>query len=71
MNFTNSHLNFEDLPTLNPLELKRISKQYFKIVALNRFVFYIILISVVFVLKKIISEDSFQNYFWIGFLDQT
>jgi membrane protein YdbS with pleckstrin-like domain len=58
MNFQNLQIQAEDLPKVEDLVLKPISKSYLKIITLNKLAFYIGLIGLVFGLKFFIAEKE-------------
>lgn len=64
MSFTNSQILSDTLPKLNDVELKPISKQFFKIIVLNKLLIYGVLFSVLCFAKWFIHKDVFQNNFW-------
>ena len=61
MNFTNLQIQTENLPKVEGLVLKPISKSYFKIIMLNKLAIYAGLIGLVFGLKYVIEKkEEFQ-----------
>lgn len=68
MNFSNPQIQVDDLPHVEDIVLKPISKSYFKIIALNSLVVYSLVLGALFGLKYVIKEDGFQNNFWYIFL---
>lgn len=65
MNFTNLQLEIENLPKIEDVALKPISKSYFKIIALNKLAVYAALISLVFLFKYVIeSKEDVQLNLW-------
>ncbi len=58
MNFTNLQIQTEHLPKIDDVDLKPISKIYFKIIILNKLALYVAIIGFVFVLKYIIEEKK-------------
>ncbi|WP_179335053.1 PH domain-containing protein [Winogradskyella costae] len=65
MNFTNPQIQIEDLPNIEDVVLKPISKSYLKIIILNRLAFYSLILGAVIGLKYLIKEDGFQDNFWL------
>lgn len=68
MTFTNPQIQVEDLPNVEDVVLKPISKSYLKIITLNSLVLYSLILGVCFGLKYLIKEDGFQDNFWYVFL---
>ena len=64
MSFTNSQILSDSLPKLNDVELKPISKQFFKIIALNKLLIYGVMFSVLCLTKRFVDKDVLQNNFW-------
>ncbi len=64
MNFANSQIHDFSLPQLDEVSLKPISKDYYKIIAVNKIVLYAILFALLFVAKSFVDGDTFQNNFW-------
>ena len=65
MNFTNLQIQAEDLPKVEDLVLKPISKSYLKIIALNKLAIYAALIGLVFGFRYFIEEeDNIQFNLW-------
>ena len=65
MNFTNLQIQTENLPKVEDLVLKPISKSYFKIIALNKLALYAGLIGLVFGLRYIIAKkEEIQLNLW-------
>lgn len=65
MNFTNLQMQIEGIPKIEDVVLKPISKSYFKIIALNKFVIYAVLIGLAFLIKYIIEEkEGIQINIW-------
>lgn len=65
MNFTNLQIQTENLPKVEDLVLKPISKSYFKIIALNKLALYAGLIGLVFGLRYIIDKkEEIQLNLW-------
>ena len=58
MNFTNLQIQTENLPKVEGLVLKPISKSYFKIIMLNKLAIYAGLIGLVFGLKYVIEKKE-------------
>lgn len=58
MNFTNLQMQIEGIPKIEDVVLKPISKSYFKIITLNKFAIYAVLIGLAFLLKYIIEEKE-------------
>ena len=58
MNFTNLQIETESLPNIEAVNLKPISKAYFKIIILNKLAIYAGLIGLVFLLKYIIETKE-------------
>ncbi|MBF8149658.1 PH domain-containing protein [Winogradskyella sp. F6397] len=67
MAFTNPQIQTEDLPNVEDVVLKPISKSYLKIIALNGLAFYSLILGALFGLKYLIKEAPFQNNFWYLF----
>lgn len=63
MQFSNSQIFTDDLPKIDAVDLKPISKQYLKIIAFNKLILFGILFSALFALKQLIEEDGFQDNF--------
>ncbi|WP_178985671.1 PH domain-containing protein [Winogradskyella helgolandensis] len=68
MTFTNPQIQVEDLPNIEDVALKPISKSYLKIIALNSLALYSLVLGGVFGLKYLIKEDGYQANFWYVFL---
>ncbi|REG85996.1 PH domain-containing protein [Winogradskyella sediminis] len=68
MTFTNSQIHVEDLPHVEDVELKPISKAYLKIIVLNTLLVYSIIFAGLFGLKYLIKEEEFHDNFWYVFL---
>ncbi|WP_418638808.1 PH domain-containing protein [Winogradskyella sp.] len=65
MNFTNLQIQTEQLPKVEDVVLKPISKSYLKIILLNKLALYTGLIGLVFGLKYIIEKkEEFQLNLW-------
>src|SRR5690606_6896806 len=47
---------------------KRVSKHYFKIIALNKLIFYAVLFGLMFIAKRFIDGEYFQSVFWYIFI---
>ena len=67
MDFSNSQIHDLSLPQIDEVELKPISKDYFKVVALSGFVFYVFMFAILFGLKTYINAATFQDKFWYIF----
>lgn len=68
MEFSNTQIFAENLPKIDTINLKPISRHYLKIIFFNRLFIYIILLGLLFVLKTFIEEDGFQHNFWYVFV---
>jgi len=64
MSFTNSQLFNDALPKIDDVILKPISKQYIKIILVNKFVMYALFFGILIVGKYVINKVVFQEYFW-------
>ncbi|HUH27353.1 PH domain-containing protein [Gelidibacter sp.] len=62
--FTNQQINLDTLPSIDDVKLKPISKQYLKIIVINRVFFYGLLIAALFLAKSIVVHVNFQSVFW-------
>lgn len=58
MNFTNLQIETENIPQIEDIVLKPISKSYFKIIVLNQLLLYALLVSLVFIGKYITENDE-------------
>jgi len=71
MNFTNLQIQSENLPKVENVELKLISKSYFKIIAFNKLIFYAALIGFVVLAKyslDIIKEIEINLWYILPFV---
>lgn len=67
MDFVNNQIQELSLPQLEDVSLKRISKHYFKVIALNKLVIYIVLLTLLFIAQRFIENEMFQkNIAYIG-----
>ncbi len=62
--FTNQQINLDSLPSIDDVELKPISKQYLKIIVINRVFFYSLLIAALFFAKFMVVHVNFHMAFW-------
>ncbi|OUS00094.1 hypothetical protein A9Q86_11685 [Flavobacteriales bacterium 33_180_T64] len=67
MKFTNSQLFNDELPKIGDVILKPISKQFIKVIALNKLLLYSIIFLVLFLAKWFIPNDGIQQNFWYLF----
>ncbi len=68
MNFTNLQIETENLPKIDDVVLKSISKSYFKIISLNKLAIYTVVVGLVFVVKYILEEkEAIHLNFWYVF----
>ena len=58
MTFTNPQIQTEDLPNVEDVVLKPISKSYLKIIALNGLAFYSLILGVLLFLGGILTMDK-------------
>lgn len=65
--FSNQQINFDTLPSLDDVELKPISKQYLKIIVINRVFYYGLFIAALFLAKSMVMNLHFQSAFWYLF----
>lgn len=63
--FTNSQLQLDDLPKLESIDFKGIDKRYFKVLLINVFAVYGILITVLTFFWFIRFEFKFMTMYWI------
>ena len=61
--FINQQIEINNLPEISSVELKPISKNYFKIIILNKAVLYTIVIGLLITGKFKIQEEGFQDNF--------
>lgn len=61
--FTNKQINLETLPAIDDVALKPISKQYLKIIILNRLLFYGLILSALIFAKFKIMHSNFHLIF--------
>lgn len=65
MNFTNLQLQTENLPKIEAVVLKPISKSYFKIITLNKLAVYSALIAFVFLFRYVIAlKEEIELNLW-------
>mgnify|MGYP005818728033 CR=1 FL=1 len=62
--FTNQQINIDALPTIDDVNFKPVSKQYLKIIILNRSAIYLIVMAALWIAKMKVIDDTFQNLFW-------
>ena len=67
MSFSNSQIHNLNLPKLEEVSLNPISKNYFKVIAFNTSIFYVIVFIIMFVLKRFVDSETFQDCFWLLF----
>ncbi|MFD2914237.1 PH domain-containing protein [Psychroserpens luteus] len=61
--FINQQIEIETLPKLSSVELKPISKHYFKIIILNKLIVYIVFLGLLIAGKFKIQKEAFQDNF--------
>lgn len=66
--FSNHQIHLEDLPSLNDVVLKPISKRYLNIIVLRRLFMYSIIFSALIGAKLNMLHPEFQELFWYVFL---
>jgi len=64
MNFSNTQIHSDTLPQFEEVVLKPISKQYFKIIILNKILIYGVLFLVLFLVKWYVHKALIQDNFW-------
>lgn len=62
--FSNQQINLETLPSIDNVDLKPISKQYLRIIVINRLFFYSLIIAALLVAKFMIAQGEFHKIFW-------
>ena len=62
--FSNAQIDLDTLPSIGDVDLKPISKDYLKIIIINRLVFYSVIIIALFVAKSILPYGQFHEVFW-------
>jgi len=67
MNFTNSQIEDFTIPSLEEVHLKPISKNYFKIIVINKIVVYGIFFAILLTLNRFVDDVAFQENFWVLF----
>ncbi|WP_035479553.1 PH domain-containing protein [Gelidibacter mesophilus] len=65
--FTNQQINLETLPSIDDVDFKPISKQYLKIIVINRVFLYLLIMAGLFFAKFMVKEDNFHSLFWYAF----
>ena len=65
--FVNQQIEIHELPKIDSVTLKPISKEYFKIIIFNKLLMYIALFAVLFTAKWFVDKVAFQDYFWMLF----
>ncbi|MGB3608589.1 PH domain-containing protein [Psychroserpens sp.] len=63
MEFSNNQIQIDNLPNLDAVELKPVSKHYKNIIILNSTLSYTIIFGLLMTGKYTISEPTFQQYF--------
>ncbi|WP_298901670.1 PH domain-containing protein [uncultured Psychroserpens sp.] len=67
MGFSNSQIHNDALPNVEDVELLSISKQYLKIIVLNKVVMCLAFVSVLVLGKFFVTKAGFQEGFWYIF----
>lgn len=62
--FSNEQIVIEDLPKVDDLDLKPISRKYLNIIVINRLTVYTILLTLLFVARMVIDDVQIHQYFW-------
>lgn len=62
--FTNHQIDLETLPSVDDVDYKPISKQYLKIIILNRGLIFMLLVSALIIAKFLVQDLNFQSAFW-------
>lgn len=65
MNFTNSQIYSDTLPSIEDVVLKPISKQYIKIILIHKFLMYAIFFAMLIFGRFFAQNQVFQDYFWL------
>lgn len=65
--FTNKQINLDNLPSIDDVVLKSISKQYLKIIVINRLFLYALIISALAFAKYKVTNTNFNLVFWYVF----
>lgn len=64
MGFSNVQLKSESFPKIDDVDLKPISKQYLKIISINKLAMCLGVVSVLLLGKFFIQKNSFHHIFW-------
>ncbi len=69
--FTNLQIELENIPKLDDIVLKPISKRYLNIIIINRLLFFTALYIGLFLFRTFATDVLFTEYFWYLFLGLT
>lgn len=67
MNFTNTQINSATLPNIDDVILKPISKQYIKIIIINKTLIFTLFFGILILAKFFVKKEGFQDNFWYVF----
>jgi len=67
MEFTNSQIELQNIPKIEDVLLKPISKKYLNIIIINKTILFSVLFIVLFILKLVIDDNEVQAVFWYAF----
>ncbi|WP_204345057.1 PH domain-containing protein [Psychroserpens algicola] len=68
MNFTNTQIHNEMMPSIDDVILKPISKAYIKVIIVNSVIVYGIILSVLTAIKVFLKKEVIQDNFWYLFV---
>ncbi|MCK8481413.1 PH domain-containing protein [Psychroserpens algicola] len=68
MNFTNTQIHNEMMPSIDDVILKPISKTYIKVIIVNSVIVYGIILSVLTAIKVFLKKEVIQHNFWYLFV---